>query len=599
MGWTMFLRVVRASVSKGVKREYVRVVEAYRDQDGKTRHHTVINLGRRDLLAANLDLGKLGRLLHGEVAGDDRVEREKVGAVGAWDWGPMLVARAMWSELGLDAMLDQLARPDRRAAVRLSDRALVLVANRLTAPGSEHALAQWLETDFVCDRCGRRFIAAWRDEAERKASRAPRVRVEPRQLQQWYRTLDQLLASKERVEHALFLRLRDLFSLQVDMVFYDLTSTYFEGRGPAEKGGHGHSRDGKPRNPQVLVGLVLVDGWPIAHHVFQGNWRDAKTVPEVLNDLEQRFGLKRVVFVGDRGMVTSDNLDRLRGHGHGYIVGRNRRRSGEVFDYIQSATGPWIECPVGITAREKAAPPKTLVQEVASTTPGVRVFVVQSEERQAYECSQRRKGMERVRTRLEKLQQRVANGRLKAPEKIGAAAARILARNHGHRYYDWAYEDGVFRFFEHPVHFTREQAYEGKYVIQTEEPTLSAVDAVRLYKELSEVERAFANLKDVLDMRPIYHRTDGRVDAHIYVAALAFLLHRAIEKKLKAARLDLSATEALTALRSVRVVDIDLGDGTTKRAVTRGTQRAAAVLRALGIVDLDPPAPQMHGETVM
>ena len=91
-------------------------------------------------------------------------------------------------------------------------------------------------------------------------------------------------------------------------------------------------------------------------------------------------------------------------------------------------------------------------------------------------------------------------------------------------------------------------------------------------------------------MRPIYHRTDRRAQAHIYVAALAFLLHRAIEKKLKAARLDLSATEALNALKSVRVVDIDLGDGTTKRSVTRGTQRAAAVLRALKsvrVVDID------------
>jgi hypothetical protein len=99
------------------------------------------------------------------------------------------------------------------------------------------------------------------------------------------------------------------------------------------------------------------------------------------------------------------------------------------------------------------------------------------------------------------------------PEKIGAAAARILAPNHGHRYYGWAHEDGVFRFFEHLVHFTREQAYEGKYVIQTEEQNLSAVDAVRLYKELSEVERAFTDLKDVLDMRPIYHQTDNRVQS--------------------------------------------------------------------------------------
>src|SRR5580704_11341144 len=577
---------------------FVRVVEAYRER-GKTRHRTVLNLGRRDLLASHLDLNKLMRLLHGDAASDGRVRREDVQAVAAWDWGPMLAAGQIWRELGLEATLDRLTRPGRSDATTLSDRALVLVANRLTAPGSEHGLARWLETDFVCDRDGRRWVAAWREDGERRASKTPRVRVEMRQLKQWYRTLDQLLARKSDIECALYLTLRDLFSLRVDMVFYDLTSTYFEGSGPPEKGAHGHSRDGKPRNPQVLVGLVLVDGWPIAHHVFRGNWRDAKTVPEVLSDLEQRFGLKRVVFVGDRGMVTSHNLALVREHGHGYIVGRNRRRSGEVFDYIQSATGPWIECPAGITAREKATQPKTLVQEVAAKEPGVRVFVVHSEERLAYERAQRIKAMDRVRTRLEKLQRRIDDGRLKAAEKVGAAATRVLAQNHGHRYYDWSYDDGVFRFFEHPVHFAREQAYEGKYVIQTEEPNLSAVDAVRLYKELSEVERSFANLKDVIDMRPIYHQTDERVEAHIFVAALAFLIHRAIEKKLKAARLDLSATEALRALQSVRVVDIDLGNGTIKRSVTRGTQRAASVLRALAITDLDPPNPPQPGQTVM
>jgi hypothetical protein len=98
----MFLRVVRATVSKGVKREYVRVVEAYRDRDGKTRHRTVINLGRKDLLAEHFDFGKLRRLLHGDAAGDDRVAHKDIGAVGAWDWGPLLAARRMWSDLGLD-----------------------------------------------------------------------------------------------------------------------------------------------------------------------------------------------------------------------------------------------------------------------------------------------------------------------------------------------------------------------------------------------------------------------------------------------------------------------------------------------------------------
>ena len=155
----MFLRVVRAAGGKGVKHEYIRVVEAYRD-NGKTRHRTVLNLGRRDLLAAHLDLTKLTRLLHGEALADRSIRREDVRAVAAWDWGPVLAARHVWRELGLEATFDRLAHPKRRDATTLSDRALVLVANRLTAPGSEHGLARWLETDFVCDRDGRRWLAA-------------------------------------------------------------------------------------------------------------------------------------------------------------------------------------------------------------------------------------------------------------------------------------------------------------------------------------------------------------------------------------------------------------------------------------------------------
>jgi transposase len=386
--------------------------------------------------------------------------------------------------------------------------------------------------------------------------------------------------------------------LKVDLVLYDLTSTYFEGQGPA-LAAHGHSRDGKPRNRQVLVGVVLVDQWPISHHVFRGNVRDSTTVRQILDDLETRFGLRRVVFVGDRGMVTVANLTLLRTRGQGYIVGLTRRRREDVYRYIQRATGPWTDCPVGITAREKGVPPKTQVHEVPTEQPGVRVFVVQSDERREYEQTQRLKAMARVRRELEALERRITAGKLKAAAKIGAAATRILSRSHGYRYFDWAYTAGRFRFFEHPVNLKREEAYEGKYVIQTEEPHLTAVEVVMLYKELSEVERAFANLKDVIEMRPIYHRTDQRVAAHIFVAALAFLLHRALEKKLKAAGLDLSATEALQVLRSVRVVDFTVGGGEARRSVTRGTHRASQILAALGITDLQPPTPPAEAATVM
>lgn len=575
----MYLRTVKARGGGGRLHEYLRLVESYWE-NGRCKQRVVLNLGRKELLAPHLD--SLVRLLRGSAPSTaSQVSREEFQPREAACWGPMLVARRLWGELGLESILDGCEAGQRRAdTLHLADRALVLVANRLSEPGSEHALADWLETDFVCDRLGRRLLPKWKQQG--------RVRVDLSWLQRWYRTLDELIEHKERVEKELFAGLRDLFSLQAEMVFYDLTSTYFEGQGPAGWACHGYSRDGKPRHRQVLVGLVMVSGWPIAHHVFRGNLRDEKTVVGVIDDLERRFGLKRVVFVGDRGMVTTDNISMIKTRQHGYLVGLQRRRRGNIFRLIERATGRWTECPMGITAREKAASPKTLVQEVASDEPGVRVFVVHSEERLAYEREMRERSMERTRLALEKLARRVETGKLKAPEKIGEAAGRILARNHGHRYYGWELHKGAFRFFEHPVHFAREKAYEGKYVIQTEEKDLSAVAAVQAYKELCDVERGFRELKDVIEMRPIYHRRKERVQAHIFVAALAFLLDRAIEKKLKAAGVPMSTAQALRALRTVHVIDLQAGN-VQERGATGGSANARQVLAALGVTDREPP----------
>lgn len=592
----MFLRVVRArSGSEGREREYVRFVESYRDESGRPRQRVVANLGRKEVLAEHLDA--LIRIVRGEPDGGQH--SGEVAEAQAWDWGPMLVARHLWTELGLDVSIQRLPMRSRRDAVQRSDRVLALVANRLCAPSSEHGLARWLETDFVCDRDGRRYVPQWRDDQERKRSKSPRVRVDPRQLQRWYRTLDALIAHKETIEKDLYCQLRTLFSLKLDLVLYDLTSTYFEGQGPP-KATHGHSRDKRPRNRQVLVGMVMVDGWPLAHHVFEGNKKDETTVNSVITDLEQRFGLKRIIFVGDRGMVTVANLDRIKKEGHGYVIGLKRRRSQKAHQYIEQTTqGQWMPCPCGITASEKNPSPRTQVQEVADDEPGVRVFVVDSEERKAFERAQRLKAMQRTREALERLQGRVETGKLKDPAKVGAAAARALSRYHGYRYFDWEYKDGTFRFFDHPTNLPRECAYEGKYLIQTEELNLSPTEAVTIYKQLGDVERAFRELKDVIDLRPVFHQTDHRVDAHIFVAALAFLLHRALDKKLKAAQLDFSASEALRALRTVRVVDLHLADGSLRRIVTRGSPRAAQILRAVGIAHRSPPVPHPGNCTVL
>lgn len=595
----MFIRSVKIPSSNGTIHEYVRIVSSVRE-NGRVKQKVIANLGRRDTLEAILPL--LNRFLQGD---DDQkaiarqlAEEGPVDIVDASTWGPMLVARHFFQQLGLWKLLDSGRRwpkllPGEDPNDDWVSRVLVLIANRLTCPSSEHGLANWLETDYVIDRFGRRYVPCWKQQG--------RVQVDFTQLQRWYRTLDHLLLNKDRVEVALYERLRTLFEFEADLVLYDLTSTYFEGNGPADLAKHGHSRDGKPRNVQVVVGAVMVAGWPIAHHVWAGNRKDSTTVKEVVDDLKDRFHLRRVVFVGDRGMVTKKNLQELTAsESHGFLVGMKRRRNSEAETLIDRAeASKWVDCPMGINAREKIKdPPRTRVQEVKCDRAGVRVFVVDSDERRAYEERERTKSMNRVRERLAKVQLRVAKGQLKQPEKIGAAVARALQKNHGYRYYAWELKEGQLNIFEHPVNLPREKKYEGKYLIQTDQADVTPQEAVAYYKDLNEVEREFRSLKDPLGMRPIWHQIGRRVKAHIFVAALSFLIERMLERALKDAGSSLSAQCALNALRTIRHVEF-LVDGERRIGVTPGSARAREVLKALKLADHRPPPPPKEAETVM
>jgi transposase len=583
----MFIRTVKVPSSSGSVNEYVRVVEAYRDQ-GKVKQRVIADLGRKDLLTALLP--KLQRVLLGTPVPDGE-DGDAIEVLDTATWGPVLVVRALFEQLGLWQMLDALLRPA-RTGVSSTDRAFVLIANRLIRPTSEHGLARWLETDFVCDRRGRRFVPHWHQQR--------RVQVHARQLAAWYSTLDRLAAAKPKLEVALYHRLRDLFCLQPDLVLFDITSTYFEGAGPEEFARHGYSRDGKPQNVQVVVGLVMVAGWPIAHHVWPGNRLDSTTVQEVVADLRTRFALGRVIFVGDRGMVSEENLEALVQGGDGYLVGLKRRRNAELDGWLQRVDeSAWRDCPVGITAREKRHnPPRTRVQEVPTGDAGRRVFVIDSDERRAYEQSKRTQAMERTRVLLASVQRRVADGELTDPARIGAAAERALRRHHGYRYFAWEIRQGAFQFFEAPVQFEREQRLEGRYVIATSETTVTALDAVAMYKELMTVERGFRRMKDVLSLRPIYHQVETRVRAHIFVAALALLLQTLLQHRLEEAGVDLSAEQAWQALETVRHVTFHV-NGSTRTGVSARNPRARQVLAALGLANVRPPEAPKHDQTVM
>jgi transposase len=585
----MYLRTIKVRSSNGSVNEYVRVVEAYREA-GKVKQRTIADLGRKDLLAAIFP--KLQRLLNGESDSQD-VPSSDPQVFDASTWGPVLAIRTLFEQLGLWGILDQCL--GRAKGVSFTDRAFVLVANRLIRPASEHGLAGWLETDYVCDRMGRRFIPNWHQRN--------RVRVHPRQLDAWYRTLDQLYKAKEQIEVALYHRLRDLFSFKPDLVLYDITSTYFEGAGPEKLAKHGYSRDGKPHNVQVVVGIVMVAGWPIAHHVWPGNRIDHDTVQEIVGDLQKRFGFGRVVFVGDRGMVTAENLESLKRAHHGFVVGLDRRRNSELKGWLDLLDDTkWARCPMGINAQErKTDPPRTRAQEVASGDPEMRVVIVDSDERREYEQAMRQRSMDRTREKLEKLQARVTSGRVKNRDKIIKAAERILGKNHGQRYY--AYElkaDGKFEFSECGT-LEHEKRIEGKYIIATAEKSLSVLEAVAIYKDLADVERGFRHLKDILAMRPVYHQIEPRVRAHIFVAALALLVQRLLDRRLQEAGVDFSSTRAMEALCTVRHVTFRVQGQAKRCGVAGGCPDARRVLKALKVKDLRPPTlpPGDMADTVM
>jgi transposase len=584
----MYPRIVKVRSSNGTINEYVRVVEAYRD-GGAPKQRTVVDLGRLDVLREILP--KLQRLLRGDDEADSETSAD-LKIVDASTWGPVLAVRTLFEQLGLWEILDQFL--GRAKGVSFADRAFVLIANRLIRPASEHGLAGWLETDFVCDRSGRRFVPNWHQRN--------RVRVHPSQLDAWYRTLDQLRKAKERIEEALYHRLRDLFSFKPDLVLYDITSTYFEGSGPEDFAKHGYSRDGKSHNVQVIVGVVMVAGWPIAHHVWPGNRIDHDTVQEAVADLQKRFGFRRVVFVGDRGMVTAENLESLKTAGHGFVVGLNRRRNSELKGWLDLLDeSKWVDYPVGINAWErKVDRPRTRAQEVASSNPSMRVIIVDSDERREYEQAMRQRSMDRTRDSLERLEARVTSGRIKERDKIVKAAERILGKNHGQRYY--AYDlasDGTFEFSECKS-LTDEKRIEGKYVIATTEKSLDVLDAVAIYKDLADVERGFRQLKDVLALRPIYHQVEPRIRAHIFVAALALLVQRLLDRRLKDARIEFSAIRAVEALSTVRHVTFRVEGQEIRSGVAGGSPDARRVLKALKIADIRPPTPaDRSADTIM
>ncbi|MFH1777547.1 MAG: IS1634 family transposase [Candidatus Omnitrophota bacterium] len=557
----MFAKISKVKKGKQVY-EYLRLVESYREK-GKKKQRVVANLGAVGLLKGKLD-GVVDKLR--EYCSERYVKPNEITAQEIPTWGTVLVARKLWNDLKIGKIIKRRCC-ERIKGADIETLAFMLTASSLIKPSSEHGLGWWLDESYVCGGDGKRILPDWRQGVTKEN----RVRISWKQLKQWYRVLNILLRHKEEIEKDIYDNLVDLFGLKVDVVFYDITSLYFEGEGPEGLAEYGKSKDGKGRNRQVLLGIVMASGWPVAHHVFSGNSSEKKTVPIIIEDLKKRFKIEKIIFVGDSGMTSSENIKEIERQKYKYIIAQKRRRNKEVEKVLADISDKWLICEKG-----------TKVKEV-NINEGTRHFVVYSEGRQSYEHSIVENNLKKTNFNLERLKKEINRGEIKKPEDIGYKVSSVLNKAKGYRYFSWEIaKAGKFQYWQDEEKMKKEKAIEGTYVLKSNDKKITPQEAVTAYKELCNVESLFREFKDVLEGRPIWHQTEQGTKAHIFIRALGYLLDTALHRKMEKAGVNLTVEEAIKSLEQVKIGELKL-KGEKRQIVTGAKYYAGAVLKSVGL----------------
>ena len=545
--------------------EYLSLVESVRD-GSKVGHRTLLRLGE---VTALRESGQLERIV---AALESHLHKERIDvgalaavgapAVGAPAVGAVAAAAALWQRLGLDGWFAEVGA--RRGAAVLEHAVFAMVANRLVAPCSKRRLTEWAASDVV-------MPAGW-------SAPSP---------DQYYRALDAVADAKDATEAHLYARLCDLSNLDLRLVCYDLTSTYFEGSARASdrfpSRAFGYSRDHRGDRPQIVIGLLCTsDGIPIAHHVFAGNTNDASTLPAVLTDLADRFAVGRICVVADRGLVSSDNLAAVAGAGFDHVLAARLRRdrvSREALEAIDDDTA-WVEIPQHRCRATEAA-----------LADGTRAIVVASDARARRDAARTAEIAAAAEAELLALERRVRDGRLKDPAKIGRAAQRILGSGGVGRLFDVKIGPGRFIYHYNEDALAYEELLAGRYVLTTSltPAQASTAQVVAAYRQLANTEARFRVLKDFLHLRPVRHWTERRVRGHVAICVYAAVIETLINHALATADVrdpdnghqHLSAARALRELNRIRRVQLN-ANGNNITLTTRRTPLQTQALTAVG-----------------
>ena len=443
-------------------------------------------------------------------------------------FGACWLALRLWQELRLDRFFAERLAASRKGT-RWSDVLFVLVAYRLLSPGSEWRLHRhWFEESALADLLGGDFGLA--------------------EIHKLYRCHDLLLEHKEALFEHLVGRWRDLFNASFDVLLYDLTSTYFEANPPfgeEDKRRYGYSRDHRPDCVQVIIALVVTpEGLPIAYEVLSGNTADKTTLCDFLAKIERQYGKARRTWLMDRGIPTEEVLDEMRRSDPpvAYLVGTPKGRLSKLERDLLDK--PW-----------QAARPGVQVKLLAQEGGELYVFA-ESADRVAKERAMRRRQLKWLWGRLKEL------GRMKLPRnellmKLGAARARAPSAWRLVRV-EVAQEEARFTFSLDKKKLRQTRRREGRYLLRS---NLVEEDPAKLwdyYLKLVAIEEAFKTIKSDLAIRPIFHQHEWRVEAHIFIAFLAYCLHVTLGRRLKDLAPGLTPRAVFDKLTTIKMIDVHI-----------------------------------------
>ena len=542
--------------------EYLSLVEAVR-VNGKNTHTTLLRLGEVSELRESGQLDRIVKALSAYANGT-YLEAGDLEGLGAPSLGAVASAWSYFSRLGLEEHFSSLG--DGRRSHGLSDTVFSMVANRLTDPSSKRrTITEWLSTVALPHGVG-----------------AP-------SLDQCYRAIDALCEHKDATEAHLYSELCNLANLDLRLVCYDLTSSYFEtlslGRTSFSSLAFGYSRDKRRDRPQVVIGLLVTsDGIPIAHHVFAGNTSDVSTLPGVMEDLQERFGVGKIALVADRGLISEDNLAEVAANGFDHVIATRLHHDQDVAAVLEQANGP-------TTAWQAVPETRSFCAEVAFEER--RYVVVFSPVRYRRDKIRHLRLCERIEDGLIAIERRVRDGKLSDPAKIGAVVDRVLRSSPVGRCFEVTIKKGFFSWdFNEKARRYDEELLCGRYVITTSlsKKDASAAQVLRYYRNLQAVERRFLVMKDFLALRPMYHWTEERVRGHVALCVLAATIEAVMARDLVNAKVmdpdlpfqSMSPRRALSALKDVRV-ELVSASGRTVELVTRRNPVQAKVLKAFGV----------------